>query len=141
MKVDIDIIIKTSCVTCDNVCWDLQNWWYCFIGNTIMCLMSHWQITFSIRVSLLILTTSLGEIKRKMFKLPMNICKQIYKLRKNISIYNLQMNVIKLIHTEGQTWVVYSIITRLNIMHPELEFPVLFVFFTTVVLFISYLIR
>ena len=34
-----------------------------FIGNVIMCLMSHKLIFFSIRVGLLILTISLGEIK------------------------------------------------------------------------------
>ena len=84
-----------------------------------MCLTSYWPIIFSIRASLLILTTSLGEIKGKMFKLPMNICKQIYKLRKNISIYNMKMNVIKWLHTEKPTWMVDSLIPRLKIMHPE----------------------
>jgi hypothetical protein len=36
---------------CDMVCQDLQNWQYCFIGYVIMCLMPHWSIIFSNRVS------------------------------------------------------------------------------------------
>jgi hypothetical protein len=43
-----------------------------FVGNIIMCLMSHWQIIFSITVSWLILTISLGEIKGKMSKISIN---------------------------------------------------------------------
>jgi hypothetical protein len=35
-----------------------------FIRNVIMCLLSHWQIIFSIRVSRLILTISLRENKK-----------------------------------------------------------------------------
>ena len=40
-----------------------------FIDNAIMCLTSHWPIISSIRVSSLILTISLCEIKEKMSKL------------------------------------------------------------------------
>jgi len=40
-----------------------------FIDNVIMCLMTHWPIISSIRVSLLILTISLGEIKRKKWQI------------------------------------------------------------------------
>ena len=40
-----------------------------YIGNAIICLTSRWPIIFSIRVSLLILTISLGEIKGQMIKL------------------------------------------------------------------------
>jgi len=78
-------------------------------SNVIMYLTSHWPIIFSIRVSPLILTISLREITGMMSKLPMNIYKQIYKLRKNISLNNSQMNLIKWIHTEGRTWVVDSL--------------------------------
>ena len=39
-----------------------------FICNIIMCLTSHWLIVFSIRVSLLILTISLSEIKGNVSK-------------------------------------------------------------------------
>jgi hypothetical protein len=40
------------------------------IGNVMMCLTSHWLMIFSIRVSLLILTIWLREIKGKVYKLP-----------------------------------------------------------------------
>ena len=40
-----------------------------FISNIIMCLTSHWQIIFKIRISSLIQTISPGEIKGKMSKL------------------------------------------------------------------------
>ena len=40
------------------------------IGNIMMCLTSHWLMIFSIRVSLLILTIWLREIKGKVYKLP-----------------------------------------------------------------------
>lgn len=41
-----------------------------FIGNMIICLTSHWAITFSIMVSPLILKISFCDIKGKMYKLP-----------------------------------------------------------------------
>jgi len=43
------------------------------IDSVIICLMLHWLIIiYSIRVSLLILTISLGEIKGQMSKFQMN---------------------------------------------------------------------
>ena len=36
---------RTSCNTSDNVCWDVQNWHYCFL-----CLTSHQSIIISIRL-------------------------------------------------------------------------------------------
>ena len=45
-----------------------------FICSFITCLTSHWLIIFSIRVSLLILTPPLSEIKGKMYKLTRKNC-------------------------------------------------------------------
>ena len=45
-----------------------KNWCYCFYWQRHMTL--HWRIIFSIRVSSLLLTIILGEMKGKMFKLP-----------------------------------------------------------------------
>jgi hypothetical protein len=53
-----------------------------FISNVTTCFWRRfWQIIFSIGVSLLILTISLGNIKEKMFKLP------IKKHAVNVNIY------------------------------------------------------
>ena len=44
-----------------------------FLSSNVMCLMSHWQIIFSIRVSSFILTMWPVEIKGKIFKLPIKV--------------------------------------------------------------------
>ena len=49
-----------------------------FIGKVVLCLTSHWPIIFSIKVNSLILKISLGEIKGKMSKLPINVHKNSF---------------------------------------------------------------
>jgi len=60
-----------SCDTSNNVCWDLQNWHYCFyqwhhyaFDVTLTNIFHHQSM------SLLILKISLSKIKRKMYDLP-----------------------------------------------------------------------
>ena len=53
---------RTSLTTSDDVCRDFQNWPYWFMGKD-MCLTSHRQIIFSIRVTSLIFIISICEIK------------------------------------------------------------------------------
>ena len=73
-----------------------KNWCYCFYWQRHMMLhwqiifsishhmTLHWQILFSIRVSSLLLTIILGEMKGNMFKLPINMYNYKEQFKKNM---------------------------------------------------------
>ena len=86
---------RMRCNTSDNNCQDIQNWRHCFVGNVIMCLMSHSTIIFSSRIRI-----SYWQI----FKL------QIKAMNKNTSEIYHQMGIFRS--------VIYINITRYAICLP-----------------------
>jgi hypothetical protein len=68
-----------------------------FLSSNVMCLMSHWQIIFSIRVSSFILTMWPVEIKGKIFKLPIKVIngKKLMSTQKKFKVYHTSCETSK----------------------------------------------